>query len=108
MPAPLSTHRCVGVLSMVMVAAACTLPPPPPKLPSTTPTLVPTATSTPAPTPTPIPVGTGPLRASGSKIVDAGGHEVRLTGVNWSGTETGAFAPIGLGTRKLDDMLDQM
>ena len=100
--------RTTVVLVLVAVLAACSLPPPAPPTPSPTPTRVPTATPTPAPTATPIPLGTGPLRASGSKIVDAGGREVRLTGVNWSGTETGAFAPIGLETRKLDDMLDQM
>lgn len=100
--------RTTVLLVLVAVLAACSLPPPAPPTPSPTPTRVPTATPTPAPTATPIPLGTGPLRASGSKIVDAGGREVRLTGVNWSGTETGAFAPIGLETRKLDDMLDQM
>ena len=65
------------------VAVACMAPPPP--------------TPTPAPpTPTPVPYGTGPLRASGGKLVDAAGREVRLTGVNWSGLETYAFAPFGL------------
>src|SRR5262249_27752711 len=33
---------------------------------------------------------------------------VRLTGVNWSGMETSNFAPIGLDSRSLDDMLDQI
>jgi endoglucanase len=37
-----------------------------------------------------------------------GRREVRLTGVNWSGLETNGFAPIGLRTRKIDDMLDQI
>jgi endoglucanase len=41
-------------------------------------------------------------------LVDAAGRPVRLTGVNWSGMETSTFAPIGLDTRKLDDMLDQI
>jgi endoglucanase len=33
---------------------------------------------------------------------------VRLTGVNWSGMEAATFAPLGLGTRSADDMLDQV
>src|SRR5258705_3829509 len=49
-----------------------------------------------------------PLHASGSKILDAGGTEVTFTGVNWFGLETNPFAPHGLWSRKLDDMLDQM
>lgn len=48
------------------------------------------------------------LRASGSKILDARGQQVRLTGVNWFGMETGTFAPHGLWARKWDDMLDQV
>src|SRR5262249_49557475 len=61
-----------------------------------------------APTPTPRPLGVGPLRASGPKLVDADGREVRLTGVNWSGLETASFAPLGLSARSADDMLDQI
>ena len=33
------------------------------------------------------------LSTAGSKIVDAEGHEVRLTGVNWFGMETQTFSP---------------
>src|SRR5207248_3998378 len=62
----------------------------------------------PLPTPTPLPFGTGPLHAEGGSLVDAGGRPVRLTGVNWSGMETGGFAPIGLNARNLDAMLDQI
>src|SRR5206468_10975844 len=36
------------------------------------------------------------------------GTPVRLTAVNWSGMETSTFAPIGLDSRKLEDMLDQV
>src|SRR5436190_6651213 len=65
------------------LAVACVAPAPP------------TPTPTPAPpTPTPVPYGSGPLRASGGKLVDAAGREVRLTGVNWSGLETSAYSPI--------------
>jgi endoglucanase len=49
-----------------------------------------------------------PLHGAGSKLVDASGSEVRLTGVNWSGMETSTFAPHGLWARKLDDMLGQI
>jgi endoglucanase len=60
------------------------------------------------PTPTPIPLGTGPLRADGGTLLDAGGRQVRLTGVNWSGMETSGFAPLGLNNRNVDAMLDQV
>lgn len=48
------------------------------------------------------------LRTRSGMLVDMGGHEVRLTGVNWFGLETEAFAPHGLWTRDLRDMLDQI
>src|SRR3982074_113637 len=50
----------------------------------------------------------GPLRAAGSRLVDANGREVRLTGVNWFGFETESCAPDGLWTRNWQSMLDQM
>jgi endoglucanase len=50
----------------------------------------------------------GPLRAVGSKLVDAAGREVHLSGVNWFGFETGTFAPHGLWARNWQDMLDQI
>lgn len=50
----------------------------------------------------------GPLHTEGSNIVDASGHEVRLTGVNWFGMETGSFAPDGLWARNWKDMLKQI
>ncbi|GAA4254824.1 hypothetical protein GCM10022255_061080 [Dactylosporangium darangshiense] len=49
-----------------------------------------------------------PLHAEGSRIVDARGETVTFTGVNWFGLETNTFAPHGLWSRSLDDMLDQM
>ncbi|MEV6927885.1 glycoside hydrolase family 5 protein [Dactylosporangium sp. NPDC051485] len=49
-----------------------------------------------------------PLHAEGSRIVDARGETVTFTGVNWFGLETNTFAPHGLWSRNLDDMLDQM
>jgi len=48
------------------------------------------------------------LHTEGSKIVDSTGKEVRLTGVNWFGMETGTFAPHGLWERNWEDMLDQI
>jgi hypothetical protein len=48
------------------------------------------------------------LRAVKGSLVDADGQEVRLTGVNWFGLETGTFAPYGLWSRNWQDMLDQM
>jgi endoglucanase len=50
----------------------------------------------------------GPLKAAGSRLVDANGREVRLTGVNWFGFETQSCAPDGLGSRSWQSMLDQM
>ena len=97
------------------ILCACEQPPAPVAIPtlqatptSVPPTPTPTSTSTPLPTPTPLPFGTGPLHAEGGSLVDAGGRTVRLTGVNWSGMETGGFAPIGLNARNLDAMLDQI
>lgn len=50
----------------------------------------------------------GFFQASGSRLVDARGQEVRLTGVNWFGLETSNFAPHGLWARNWQDMMDQM
>ena len=100
-------------MAAVFLAGGCVRP----LAPASTPTPLATSTAvpptpTPAPTatpaPTPVPLGAGPLRAVGGKLVDAGGRDVRLTGVNWSGMETSGFAPIGLNARNVDDMLDQI
>ncbi|MGE5618990.1 MAG: glycoside hydrolase family 5 protein [Sphingomonadaceae bacterium] len=48
------------------------------------------------------------LSTRGSKIVDANGKEVKITGVNWFGLETGTFAPHGLWSRNWEEMLDQI
>lgn len=48
------------------------------------------------------------LSTRGNKIVDSRGNEVRITGVNWFGMETGTFAPHGLWSRNWEDMLDQI
>jgi endoglucanase len=95
---------CIRPAAQVVALTPTPLPDPTPALPTAT--AAPTAT--PAPTPTPLPFGTGPLRADGARLVDAGGRGVRLTGVNWSGLETSAFAPIGLNARNVDQMLDQI
>ena len=50
----------------------------------------------------------GFLHGSGSALLDASECEVHLTGVNWFGFETSAFAPHGLETRNWQDMLDQI
>jgi endoglucanase len=49
-----------------------------------------------------------PLRAEGTRIVDFQGREVKMTGVNWFGMETGSFAPHGLWAQNYNQMLDQM
>ncbi|MGI5837706.1 MAG: glycoside hydrolase family 5 protein, partial [Chloroflexota bacterium] len=48
------------------------------------------------------------LSTRGNKIVDSEGNEVRITGVNWFGMETGTFAPHGLWSRNWEEMLDQI
>ena len=107
-----SKPAAIVALAAVFFAGGCARP----STPASTPTAVATATvvptplptSSPAPSPTPVPPGSGPLRAEGPRLVDAGGRAVRLSGVNWSGLETSGFAPIGLNARNVDDMLDQI
>jgi endoglucanase len=50
----------------------------------------------------------GPLHASGSRLMNANGAQVDLSGVNWFGFETQTFAPHGLDVRNYQDMLNQM
>ncbi len=50
----------------------------------------------------------GALRAVDGRLVDATGQEVRLTGVNWFGSETETHAPHGLWARNWQEMLDQI
>ncbi len=66
----------------------------------------PQSPSTSQPTPTRAPEGT--IHTEHGKLVDASGREVRLTGVNWFGMETGFFAPEGLDVRNWKAMLDQI
>ncbi|MFM9126192.1 MAG: glycoside hydrolase family 5 protein, partial [Solirubrobacterales bacterium] len=49
-----------------------------------------------------------PLKTQGAKIVDSGGQEVVLQGVNWFGFETSNHAPHGLWTRDYKEMLAQI
>jgi endoglucanase len=55
-----------------------------------------------------VPSSSGYLHTQGSKLVDAAGHEVRLTGLSWFGMETSNYAPHGLWARSLDALLDQI
>ena len=50
----------------------------------------------------------GPYHTVGGQIVDGAGRPVRITGVNWFGLETCAFAPHGLWARNWRDLLDQV
>jgi len=50
----------------------------------------------------------GFLRAFHNQLVDASGCQVHLSGVSWSGFESGAFVPHGLGVRNWQDMLKQI
>jgi endoglucanase len=96
------------VAMVISLVVGCAPAPPPAPTATPLPTPTPSPTPVPTPTPTPIPFGTGPLQSVAGGLTDAGGQPVRLTGVNWSGMETSNFAPIGLDTRSLDDMLDQV
>src|SRR5205085_1027312 len=48
------------------------------------------------------------LHTDGARLEDASGHEVRLTGLNWFGLETCAFAPHGLWSRNWRSMMVQI
>lgn len=48
------------------------------------------------------------LKVIGNKLYDENGNEVRLTGVNWFGLETGNCAPHGLWTRDYKSMIMQI
>jgi len=50
----------------------------------------------------------GFLHVEGSQLIDAEGHRVRLTGVNWFGFETSNFSPHGLWARDYRSMLKQI
>ena len=53
-------------------------------------------------------IASGFLHSFHGQLVDASGCQVHLTGVNWFGFETSAFAPHGLEARNWQDMLDQI
>jgi endoglucanase len=48
------------------------------------------------------------LHTDGARLEDASGNEVRLTGINWFGLETCAFAPHGLWSRNWRSMMVQI
>ncbi len=52
--------------------------------------------------------GVNYLHTCRNLIFDHNGREFTFVGVNWFGLETSAFAPDGLLTRKLDDILDEI
>jgi len=52
--------------------------------------------------------GTGYWHTSGGKILDANGAQVRITGINWFGFETGNYTLHGLWSRDYKDMLNQI
>ncbi|MCG8348079.1 MAG: cellulase family glycosylhydrolase [Chloroflexales bacterium] len=47
-------------------------------------------------------------RTSGNKILDSNNQQVRITGINWFGFETGNYIVHGLWSRDYRDMLDQV
>ncbi len=55
-------------------------------------------------------VGDGYWHTSGNKILDSNNQQVRFSGVNWNGFESGNFVPHGLwgGGRNWKSMLQQM
>jgi len=48
------------------------------------------------------------LHTCGNRLYDSQGREVRITGINWFGMETGDHAPGGLNERNWQDVLDQI
>ncbi len=48
------------------------------------------------------------LHTDGARLLDARGRQVRLTGINWFGLETCAFAPNGLWARNWRDLMVQI
>ncbi|MCX6021932.1 MAG: glycoside hydrolase family 5 protein [Chloroflexi bacterium] len=100
-------------------APSATPSPPPGKPEESSPTAtVPAAPTLPAPSPTaeppsptPPPVAQQPgapiyLTANGNRLVTGDGKEVKLTGINWFGMETGTFAPHGIWQRNWEELLD--
>jgi endoglucanase len=52
--------------------------------------------------------GTGYWHTSGSKILDSNNEQVRITGINWFGFETGNYVLHGLWSRDYRDVLNQI
>jgi endoglucanase len=52
--------------------------------------------------------GTGYWHTSGGKILDSNNQQVRITGINWFGFETGNYVAHGLWSRDYKDMLNQI
>jgi endoglucanase len=52
--------------------------------------------------------GTGYWHANGSQLVDSTGAPVRMTGINWFGSETSNYTFHGLWARSYQDMINQM
>lgn len=46
------------------------------------------------------------LHSCGNRVYDSEGREVKITGLNWNGMETGDYVPGGLGDRKWQEILD--
>lgn len=66
------------------------------------------AASGPTVSPNPLPPTLGPMRTSGSQILDANDDPVHLAGISWFGFETGNYALHGLWERSLESFLDQI
>jgi endoglucanase len=111
----------LAVIAVAALVASCSAPPPAtptgpatasPATPAASPTAVRQASGPtrvpPTRTATPKAIAPGYLHAVGSKLVDASGKEIVLTGINWFGMETGTYAPHGLWARNWEDMLDQI
>ncbi|MEM9615102.1 MAG: lytic polysaccharide monooxygenase [Actinomycetota bacterium] len=101
------TASTVGQTTTTPPSPTVTVAPTPttPGVPATTAT-VPTA---PMPTVPGGPgLGDGYWSTSGDALVDAGGDQVSIRGVNWFGFETASYMPHGLWTRNWEEMVDQI
>jgi aryl-phospho-beta-D-glucosidase BglC (GH1 family) len=54
------------------------------------------------------PTKPGFLHTEGARIVDSNGNVVRLSGLSWFGLETSNYAPHGLWSRSMDEILDKV
>ena len=104
-PTPTTAVRATARQASVAVPSVTTVPTPLPAARHPTATIAPATPETRTATSA---AKLNYLHTDGPKILDASGHEVTLTGLNWFGMETDTLAPHGLWVRSYESMLDQI